>query len=339
MATMKEIARLAGVSQATVSRVINGHETVHPELRARVMHWVHKLNYQPNANARSLVKNQSRLIGLLIPDVSNPFFSDIIQSVIQEADRHGYSVLIFDSSGNAQSEWRSISAFRGRRVEGVLLVPADAGAPHIASDLKKMDIPVVIMTQQVGGYDYVATDHGAGGRAVAKHLADLGHTRIAFIGSDKDPKFRGFEEGLQEQGLFFDRDLLIECHGWGHQVFHEAYQRMNDFLSARRGKFSAVFAFNDIAACGAMRAIDEQGLSIPGDVAVVGFDNTDLAAFTKPGLTSVAQAQAEIGRLAVELLFKKMAGEEEDADQAREIILDPRLVVRESTSPVAQVRS
>jgi Transcriptional regulators len=332
MATMKDIARLAGVSQATVSRVINGHRSVHPEIREKVMEWVYRLDYKPNASARALANSQSKLIGLVVPDVSNPFFPEIIRAVSREVDHHGYGLLLADSGSNALAERRAIDVFRERRVEGLILVPVDVRAPHVQA-LRRLDIPVVIMTQLVEGFLCVSTDHVTGGRLVAYHLADLGHTRIACVGWSKDPKYRGFVEGLHERGLYFAPEDMFECQGWGHQLYHDAYERLGGRLAAGRPEFTAVFCLNDLLAFGAMHALRDFGLRVPEDVAVVGFDNTALAAYSKPGLTSVAQPREEIGRLAVEVLFKRLTGA--DKEFVGELVLRPRLVVRESTSKAA----
>lgn len=328
MATMKEIARLAGVSQATVSRVINGVENVHPEIRERVMKWVRELDYQPNVNARSLKQQRSNLLGIVLPGISNPFFPDVVHAVLDESDRHGRSVLLFESQGNAYQEWRCIQRLYAHRVEGLLLVPVDPDAPHLKR-LKSMDIPTVILTQEVLGFPSVSIDHREGGRLVARHLLDLGHVDVAFLGAGRDPKLDGFRAALLDAGISFDKDRIIECRSWQEEASYEAYLRTKEYFSAKRFPVSALFAYNDLAAIGAMRAFEELGVSIPDDVALVGFDNTPLAAVARPALTTVAQPTREIGRIATDLLLEWIEG---GAPEQGSVTLSPRLVVRESTT-------
>ncbi len=328
MATMKEIARLAGVSQATVSRVINGVDNVHPEIRERVMKSVRELDYQPNANARSLKQRRSNLLGVILPGISNPFFPDVVHAVLDESNRHGRSVLLFESNGNAYAEWRCIQRLYAHRVEGVLLVPVDPDAPHLKR-LKSMDIPAVVMTQEVSGFPSVSIDHREGGRLVAKHFLDLGHVDVAFLGASRDPKLEGFRAALFDAGISFGDERIIECRSWQEEATYEAYLRTKEFFGANCPHVSALFAYNDLAAIGAMRALEELGVSVPDDVALVGFDNTPLSAVSRPALTTVAQPTREIGRIATDLLLEWIEGDEPDQGS---VTLVPRLVVRESST-------
>lgn len=329
MATMKEIARLAGVSQATVSRVINGAENVHPEIRERVMRWVRELDYQPNANARSLKQRRSNLLGVVLPGISNPFFPDVVHAVLRESYRHGRSVLLFESGGNAYHEWRCIQRLYAHRVEGMLLVPVDPEAPHLKR-LKSMEIPAVVLTQEIDGFPSVSIDHREGGRLVARHFLDLGHVDVAFLGARRDPKLAGFRAALLDAGIPFGDERVIECRAWHQEATYEAYLRTKEFFQqAGRPPVSALFAYNDLAAIGALRAFEELGLSVPDDVLLAGFDNTSLSAVARPALTTVAQPTQEIGRIATDLLLEWI--ESGEADESP-VTLAPRLVVRESTT-------
>jgi len=326
---MKEIAKKAGVSQATVSRVINGHSSVTPDKRQKVMEWVRKLDYQPNLTAQSLVSNQSYLIGIVVPDISNPFFSEVVRVVESEADQHGYSVIICNTEGNLQKERNYINVLRSRQVDGILLVPSDATSSHLNS-LKKANTPVVVITQNLTGFDSVSLSHMHGGEQVAKHLLDLGHTNIVFVaGSKKDEKFIGFKRTLRQNGIIFNDDNFIECGGWQLNS-REVYNKVKTYLSKKENSdITALFAYNDLAAFGAMHAIQDLGLDIPKDIALIGFDNTFLSAETRPSLSTVAQPTGEMGRISLEILFKRITAKE--SEKGIEVILEPRLVVREST--------
>ncbi|RAK03945.1 LacI family transcriptional regulator [Halanaerobium saccharolyticum] len=329
MATMEEIAEKAGVSQATVSRVINGHSGVSERKRKLVMEWVRKLDYQPNRTAQSLKNKKSYLIGIIIPEISNPYFSEIIEKVEIEAKNQGYNVIIANSNGNKQTEKNVISSMQSRQIDGLLIAPIDKDSSHIKNLIKK-NVFVVMLTQHLNGFSSVSVSHFNGGFKVAEHFNDLGHQSIAFIGNENDPKFKGFKKGLSKNGLKFDNNNLIEVKSWGGQMSsHEVYNSLNNFIKSKsRIDITGIFAYNDLAAFGAMNALVDNGLKIPNDIAVVGFDNTFIAQELRPTLTSVAQPTGEIGRLSVEILLKKIEGK---LVEDKEVILESRLIVREST--------
>ena len=189
MATMEEVAKKAGVSQATVSRVINGNPSVSFETRQNVMRWVRKLNYQPNLTAQTLVSKQSYLLGMILPDISNPYFSEVLKIVEQEASLNGYNIIFCNSGDNIQKERHSINILRGRQVDGLLIVPVDSNASHLKT-LRHTNIPVVAITRDVDQFDSVSISHRHGGALVANHLLEIGHTSIGFIGSREEEKFQ-----------------------------------------------------------------------------------------------------------------------------------------------------
>lgn len=333
MATMDEIAKKAGVSQATVSRVINGNTSVNPALREKVMYWVRKLDYQPNATARSLVNNKSYLLGLIIPDISNPYFSEVVQSIEEEAENNGYNIILCNSNGSSTKEKKHIKTLLSRQVDGFLIVPTNQKDTYLHK-LKRDQIPVVVFTQQMDKYDSVAVDHKYGGSLAAKHLIDLGHTKLGFIGSKGEEKFRGYLSIIKKHGLSFKEEYFIESSGWLQLSTHDSYNKVCNYLKNKKRSLQATafFANNDLAAFGAIQAFEEFGFSVPEKIAIVGFDNTSLAAICRPALTSIAQPTGSIGSLAVELLLKRINGQAEK-DIAK-ILLEPRLVIRESTTGI-----
>lgn len=356
VATIKDIAKRSGVSAATVSRILNGHPTVNPDLRDRVLQVARELNYQPNAVARSLVSSRSRLLGVVIPDIVNPFFPDVVRAVEDVAAQHGYGVLLSNTDWNLYREKESLGILRSRQVDGIVLVPSQV-EPHL-DWLSRSSIPVALLTRTNPDFDSVETDHFRGGYLVARHLVDLGHTRMAVIGDTCDPKYKGFRKGLidaqipvatnlyswqlskndasQEGAYQLTLRMLREYEkasetGWSGGGPRVEEERQTQRLSERP---TAIFAQNDLMAIGVLMALEELGVQVPAEMAVVGFDNILLAAAVRPALTSVAQPTYELGRIATELLIERI----ESGSQLppRHIVLEPRLVVRASTTRLRQ---
>lgn len=333
MATMEEIANKAGVSQATVSRVINGNDSVNPVLREKVMAWVRKLDYQPNATARSLVQNKSNLLGVIIPDISNPYFSEVVQAIEEEAERNGYNIILCNSTGSSIKEKKHIKTLFSRQIDGLLIAPTDQKESYL-NKISKEKIPVVVVTQEIKDFDSVAVNHFRGGIMAASHLIDLGHTNVGYIGSIEDEKFKGFLSEIERNGLNINDNNVIESEGWMQLSTHDSYNKVVKYLDNNKKKLAATafFANNDLAAFGAMQAFEEFGFSVPDEIAIIGFDNTSIAAVVRPGLSSIAQPTTSIGKLAVEILLKRINGIEQS--KKADIILEPRLVIRESSTGI-----
>lgn len=194
LVTMKDIAQKVGVSQATVSRVISGNSSVNPEIKRAVMEWVRKLDYKPNLMAQSLVGNKSLLIGVIITDISNPFFSDIIKSVESEAAKYGYSIILCNTDDNLEKEKKYISILKSYNVDGILIVPSNSGI-NVSKNLRNINIPTVVITQDIKGFSCISISHYKGGREVAKHLINMGYSKFIFVG-EEDEKYRGFKLSL-----------------------------------------------------------------------------------------------------------------------------------------------
>lgn len=332
MVTMTEIAKKAGVSQATVSRVINGSTAVDPETKQKVMEWVRKLDYQPNRTAQSLVSKQSFLLGMVIPDMVNPYFAEVLRAVERAADLNGYSIILGDSRGNLQKEKQSVNILRRHQVAGILLIPVN---PEQSSQNlpKKSAVPVVSITQKISASDSIRVDHLRGGALVANHFLEHGHANMAFIGANKDEKFQGFVDVLTSRGIpFKDEHVILLGDYWGQALFHDIHKKVNAYLEkSTQLDVTAIFAANDIIAFVVIRILQEHGYRIPDDVAIAGFDNTFLAYESKPLLTSVVQPIDEMARLAVDTLIQRISGEIPAQQPPITVELEPTLVVREST--------
>jgi len=334
MATMEEIAEKAGVSQATVSRVINGHSGVSERKRKLVMEWARKLDYQPNRTAQSLKNNKSNLIGLIISDISNPYFAEIVHAVEKEAAQNGYNIILCNKENNLQKEKESINTLRSRQVEGILIVPSDKSAPHL-KNIKNLNLPIVVITQISDLFSSVAVDHAKGGELIAKHFVDLGHTNIGYIGPGnfeghkKEDKLEGFIRGLNECNIKLNKEnIIINNSDLPELSSRETYKKVSNYLGKNKKIATAFFAYNDLAAFEAIMAFEDEGYHIPEQIAIAGFDNTSLAQINRPGLTSISQPIKTIGHIGLKVLLKKIDNINNDDEN---IILEPKLIVRNSS--------
>jgi DNA-binding LacI/PurR family transcriptional regulator len=335
-ATIYEVARAAGVSTATVSRALNGSAQVADRTKHRITEAIAALGYQPNHVARSLVLKATHTIAVMLPDITNPFFPALVKGVQLAADEEGYAVLLAHTGGDPAKEESYFQVLRGQQVDGVLLVGL-VSAPESLKGLVGRGLPVVMLDRPVDlpGSATVRVDHKAGGRIATEHLLELGHHHIAHIAGPKElgvsqQRLDGYRRALSSHGVAFEESLVAE----GDFSEDGGYRGIQDLLRART-RFTALFAANDLSAIGAMTALREHGLQVPGDVSVVGFDDIHLASYTSPKLTTVRQPIYDMGRAAAKLLIDARRKKVSLKDK----IFDGELVVRESTVEAPKSRS
>ena len=327
--TIRDVAFHAGVSVATVSRVVNNSlHKVHPATRQRVLRSVHRLGYHPNVVAQGLRRGTSHSIALIVPDISNPFYPAIARGAEDVARQHGYVLVLGNTDGDAGRERAYLDILRKRWVDGVLFASAGGDDRHLRA-LRASGVPAVLIARDVadGAIDTVLVDSYAGMRQATSHLLRLGHRRIAYIGGPHSlsvarERLRGYRQALRDFSVPPDPSL-ITSGDFRVDGGRAAIRR----LMERRRLFTAVVAANDLTAIGAMEALRSAARGIPDDVAVVGFDDIPFAAFVDPPLTTVAQPTYRLGALAMERLLALMR---EEAATTRRIMLQPQLVVRRS---------
>ena len=319
--TIAEVAKRAGVSISTVSRVINGLDRVHPETRERVLAVVQTLRYQPSAFARGLAIQQTRTIGFVIPTISDPFYLSIVRGVEEKAAAEGYSLLVV-SQLSETGDRRVLELFTQKRVDGLIIVGA-AVPQKILEQLRTQSFPVVLLQQ---ADRTISVDNYGGAALVTEYLLGLGYRTFAYIsGSDDTPdnaeRFRGFQGSLERAGVTFNPQLFARgdfLQGSGSRAAKE--------LVARNIPFEAIFAANDQMAIDAVLALREHGLRVPEDVAVVGFDDIPLARYVVPPLTTVRQPAYELGAQGVQAVLNALRGRAFPEGA----VLPVELVVRES---------
>lgn len=325
---MKDVAEKAGVSQATVSRVLGGTGVVSPKKRAIVLEWVRRLDYRPNFAAKTLAENRSYLVGMVLPDLRNPFYTRLVATIESEARRHGFNLIVTNSEYDGRVERNNILALKARQIDGLLIIPNHTNSPVFDATVRGT-LPVVSLATQTSGVPSVSIAHARGGALVAEHLGALGRRRVLLIGAIDDEKMSGFSDEVKTRGMNVDL-LRAEPEADGHTSINRAERFVADWLRVNAStSIDAVFCGNDVIAVGAINALVKDGRRIPEDVAVVGFDDTFIAEGSRPTLTSVSQPMQEMGRIAFEALIRRIDGLEELEDDHWP--LEPRLVIREST--------
>jgi DNA-binding LacI/PurR family transcriptional regulator len=339
--TLSDIAATVGVAPMTVSRVLNQNGYVSNETRNKVLSVVKEMNYRRNGLARSLKRQKTETIGLVLGDISNPYSTELARAVRETAAVNNYNLFICISEHSAEEDTAAFESLTSHSVDGLIVATRanDAGDEYLKSIVEN-NVPVVIIGRDFyhKNIDYISADNLEGGFLATQHLIDLGHKRIGFIGAiyDKDTKLKrlqGYFNALEKHGIEIDERLVTgrrEARSGvpGYSTEEIGYEGMKRLLSLPN-RPTAVFARNDFTAIGAMTAIKESNLQIPQDVAIIGFDDIPLAVHMSPSLSTVRQPMHLQGQIAAELLLKRI--ESVEVIQREERILNCELIIREST--------
>ncbi len=337
--TIYDIAKEAKVSVATVSRVLNDTAPVKVSTRAKIEELIEKYNFQPNAMARSLLKKETGIIGLIVPDLTNPFFPEVFAGAEHEAQQSGYTFLLSNSIGDYAKESEYLSIMREKRVDGIMFMGGRINLKQCEEPLVQelvqhaSVIPTVLVNGGLRNTDLirVSTDEAAGTALAVKHLIELGHTKIGFIGGESHMtttsiKLRAFRKTLKEAGLAIREEWLLP-----DSFSIDSGKRQMLKLLAMSDRPTAIFCVNDYTAIGAIKAAAEMGIRIPEDISIVGFDDIPLAHHFIPELTTVSQQANELGRTAVNVLKAMM-----NKEKVKKLTsLEPQLIVRQSTGKPA----
>lgn len=325
--TIRDVAREAGVSPSTVSRVLNGTAPVKEDKRRNVLLAISKLHYHPNGIARSLRRKKTNALGLVVPDITNPFFAEAAKGVEEIARMYNYIVILCNSENDPRRERTYLEVLKEKRVDGIILVTA-GGRGLLAARILK-EIPIVVMDRSLPRLqvDTVVTDNVAGAYEAAKHLVTMGHRRIGIIAGPYSlaparDRLEGYRKAFLEERIAWNPALVRQSSF----TIMGGYEAMKELLNIRP-RPTAVLASNDMMALGALRAIQEAHLRIPEDIAIIGYDDITVASLVNPQLTTVAQPTRAMGQMSVKMLLKRVHG---DSSPARVVTLKPTLIVRES---------
>lgn len=336
---MQDVAALAGVSRKTVSNVLSGYEHVSEKMRVKVMAAVDELDYEINVSARNLRVGRTRVLGLAVPELSQAYFAELADAVIRAAGERGYTVLIEQTVSATTTEISAVAAMRAHSIDGLIYSPLTIEATDV--DQLEGEFPVVVLGERVHGSraDHVTMSNAKAVRAATEHVLDLGRRRIAVVGVRPDgpvgaaaSRFRGYEEALRARGIDPEPALSVATSLWHRTNGVEAAET----LLATKAPFDAVVCFNDALALGVLRGLQGQGVRVPEDVVVVGFDDIEDSSYSTPSLTTISPGRDEIAREAVSLLIERIEGQEPRIP-GREIETGFSLVVRESSIGRASV--
>ncbi|MGN9790770.1 LacI family DNA-binding transcriptional regulator [Streptomyces sp. OZ13] len=331
--SLKDVASRAGVSIKTVSNVVNNYPHVTPQMRAKVQQAIDELGYRPNLTARHLRKGRTGIIALAVPEFGNPYFAELAGAVVDAAARHDYTVLVDHTAGLREKELLVSQGFRAHVIDGLILSPIHLETEDLTARTDSAPLVLLGEREYEAPYDHIAIDNVAAAREAVRHLIGLGHRRIAFLGSrtgrERQPahlRLRGWREEHAAAGLKADDALVVVTDGYRREDGASAMAALLD----RGERPDAVFAYNDLIAVGAMRTLTERGLTVPGDVAVVGFDDIEEGRYGSTTLTTISPDKEAIARLAVDSLVERLAGG--TPPEPRRQRPGYRLVVRESTT-------
>ena len=334
MATIKDVAALAGISYTTVSHVVNKSRPVSEEVRIKVEAAIKTLDYVPSAVARSLKAKTTATIGLLVPNSLNPYFAELARGIEDYCERNGYCVILCNSDDNPDKQRSYLRVLLEKRIDG-LIVASAGGDAVLAEGLAAVRTPMVIVDRGLEGVnaDMVRIDHEYGAYLATRHLLELGHRDIATIGgpastSVAQMRLAGFCRALREAGIEVPGERMLESDFTSTGGYAAAA------LLLETNPPSAIFAGNDMIGIGVLRAAAERNIRVPSELSVIGFDDIQMSRYVSPALTTVGQSILQLGEMAAEVLLRRIASPAMATDQR---IVTPSIVLRESTAPLAGV--
>jgi DNA-binding LacI/PurR family transcriptional regulator len=327
--SIKDIARLAGVSHSTVSRALRNSPLIPAQTAQRIQEIAKDAGYAASAVARSLVTRKTEAIGVVVTSIADPFNGEVVAGIEEMANEHGYSVILATSQADPEREITVVRSFQERRVDGILVASSRVGALYMPL-LSELKIPIVLLNNQHPSefVHSVTIDNAGGAFQATRHLIELGHERIGYVGdqfglqSDAE-RYAGYVNALSEAGLHAPREFVARGDGKP-----EGAMDAIKLLLARRDRPTALFCYNDMSALGVLQEAERRRLSVPSDLSVVGFDDIFFAGLLHPPLTTVRQPKKQIGRRAMELLLAVLRNESTE----KTVVIKGELVIRGSTS-------
>jgi DNA-binding LacI/PurR family transcriptional regulator len=337
--SIKDIALQAAVSHSTVSRALSDSALVRAETKDRIQRLAREMGYSPDALARSLVQGRTQTIGIVVTTITDPFIAELVQAIESAAYLHGYTVILASSSSEPKRELAAVDMLRSKRVDGVIVTSSRVGTLY-QEHLNRLAAPVVLVNShsQLGGqYTFaIGVDNRHGACRATVHLIGLGHRRIAYVSGPADhhddlDRLGGYRDALGQAGIEFLPELVVAGTGRA-----DGGERAVPKLMALALPPTAVFCYNDMTAIGLLRAARAAGLSIPEDLAVVGFDDIPLASYVRPSLTTIRQPTAQMGAQALQMVLDLRPDGSLLQSAVSDVVVQGELVVRESSITIQE---
>lgn len=334
MPTIKDIAKKAGVSGATVSRVINNMPNVKPETREKVLKSIKELHYYPNSLARGMRSKKTNSIGLILADITNPFYAETAKTIIELAGRYNYSIILCNTNNDLDEQKKYIDVLLQRKVDGFIFASVHCKDPSL-NPVVDSKVPYILYNRRMVHNDninYVVLDNELGAYIAVEHLYNLGHRRIALIRgpnifSTGRERYSGYVKALKAFGLAYDENIVVQ----GRYNEKQSYDAAVKLISADNPP-TAIFASNDLMALSALEAIISSGLKVPDDISVVGFDDIEIASHSAIQLTTVSQNRNMMAEIAIDSLRKII--NKEGLQLPVQVVLKPMLTVRKTCRAV-----
>ncbi len=328
--TIKDIAGKAGVTPVTVSRALNDKPDISSATKENILKIADDLGYVPNYLAKSLVTRETKTVGILIPNTVDPFYAEVVQGINDLARERGYSIILCNTHNDADEELKFIRHLREKRADGMLIYPVQEDNRYI-EELKKNPIPFVFLNRHSDELqsDYVINDNIVGAFSAVNHLIEKGHKNIIYIcskpsASSAQERIEGCKKAIEKNNLPSDSIRIILCK----ESIESCYNLVKKIIRKDKDR-KALFVWDDKMAVGAIKAILEEGLKIPEDIALVGYDDIEISEYLYPPLTTVRQPTYQIGKKAAQILLEKL--ESKDKVKTKHIVLKPKLIFRKTT--------
>jgi len=336
--TINDIAKEAGVSKATVSRVLNTPEKVSEETRKKVLEVIKKRQYRPNPFARGLNTRKTGVIGVLVSDITNPFYAVMVRSIEEVCRAYQYHIFLCNTGGRQEEEELYLRSLLEKRVDGVILgaTQTDSAIIHLLEDVEIPFIFVSRLPREREHYDYVVADNILGGYMATRYLLSLGHTRIAYFAgrwatSSNLDRFEGYRKALCEAGIEVKEEHIYH----GEFTMEGGYREGIKMLSIEKDRPTAVFCANDAMAIGLLEACHERGVRVPEDLSIIGFDDIPLSSLWSIQLTTISQSIAEMGALSGKIILDKILHPERRTIP-QQVVFPPKLIVRKTCAKLEQ---
>lgn len=328
VATIKDVAKASGLSVATVSRAINNSTSISKHTYDSVMRAINDLNYQPNLLGRNLRRTETRMVLVLLPTISNPFYARIVKGIEDIAHKNGYNIMLCNTDSDKQREKIYLNLLRSRLSDGVIFMEPELDKEEITKIGESFPVVQCCEYKEGSGVSHVSINNFAAAYDAVKHLISLGHNKIGLISSSNRfistiQRENAYIKALKDSGLSFSKSMIK----YGDYGFKSGLLATKQFLENKE-KPTAIFAISDIMAIGAIKAVKEAKMKVPNDVAIMGFDDVSFASMCDPLLTTISQPQYDLGCVAMQLLLKCIKGEMKKPEY---IFLEHELIIREST--------